>query len=505
MLFIVLPPGAKPKQYGPEAAFLIETDWDDFGYRTTFRLLYRRSGTFAAVGQVKIGQFGMPENGGPSLPERFDHLDSTFFSVGQDDTYYQALRELGVASTVLAALCDIAFDPALFQEVQSEHVTRRSLLRSIQPSTVTRQFRRIARGGLRVIEYAFSYTAPPSDPIVVPLQLDFKVFPDVSPPTNVHALIGSNGVGKTRLLQHLARAVADGSALPHEVGQVTNSLASLANDPLFTNLISIAFSAFDPLNPVRSTKGIHHAHVTLQRMPVADPTSPGRNLADPANQFAQVVQTLTGARLERWQKAVSTLGSDPLFRDAGVGGAAPMIPGIPEVRSADPVSLFNGLSSGHKIVLLAITRLADLVSERTLVLIDEPETHLHPPLLAAFVRALSDLLVDRNGVAIIATHSPVVLQETPRRCVWKLYRSGDVMKAERPAIETYGENVGILTHEAFGLEITRSGFHEEVRQAVADGMSYEEIIEWLEGQLGGEGRSLARALIALRDRREGSR
>jgi len=36
-------------------------------------------------------------------------------------------------------------------------------------------------------------------------------------------------------------------------------------------------------------------------------------------------------------------------------------------------------------------------------------------------------------------------------------------------------------------------------------MSYEEIIEWLEGQLGGEGRSLARALIALRDRREGSR
>ncbi|MGW0710511.1 AAA family ATPase [Streptomyces sp. NPDC002643] len=505
MQFTVLPAGTVPTRRGPEAAFLTQTLWEDHGYRTTFLLLHRKGGNITGIGQVKIGRFGMQEGDGPSLPEQFDRLDATYFSVGQDDTYYEALRELGVASTILGALCDIAFDSALFQQVQNEDVTQRSLLRSIQPSTVTRQFRRIARGGLRVIEYAFSYTAPPVDPLAVPLQLDFKVFPEVSPPTNVHALIGSNGVGKTRLLQNLARAVADGSAQPHEVGEVTNSLASLANEPLFTNLVSIAFSAFDPLNPVRATKGIHHAHVTLYQMPVADSMLPGRSLTDPAYQFAQVMQTLTGARLERWHKAVSTLGSDPLFRDAQVAAAAPMVPGIPEVRSTDPLALFNRLSSGHKIVLLAITRLADLVSERTLVLIDEPETHLHPPLLAAFMRALTDLLVDRNGVAIIATHSPVVLQETPRRCVWKLYRSGDMVKAERPAIETYGENVGILTHESFGLEITRTGFHQEVRQAVDDGMSYEEIIDWLEGQLGGEGRSLARALIALRDQREGGR
>lgn len=59
---------------------------------------------------------------------------------------------------------------------------------------------------------------------------------------------------------------------------------------------------------------------------------------------------------------------------------------------------------------------------KTLVLIDEPESHLHPPLLSAFIRALSDLLLDRNGLSIIATHSPVVLQEVPKRCVWKINR-----------------------------------------------------------------------------------
>jgi predicted ATP-dependent endonuclease of OLD family len=79
--------------------------------------------------------------------------------------------------------------------------------------------------------------------------------------------------------------------------------------------------------------------------------------------------------------------------------------------------LFGALSTGHKIVLLTITRLVETVDERSIVLFDEPEAHLHPPLLSALIRALSELLISRNGVAIVATHSPVVLQEVPRTCV----------------------------------------------------------------------------------------
>ena len=93
--------------------------------------------------------------------------------------------------------------------------------------------------------------------------------------------------------------------------------------------------------------------------------------------------------------------------------------------------IYRGLSSGHKIVLLSITKLVENMEEKTLVLMDEPEAHLHPPLLAAFVRALSDLLINRNGVAIIATHSPVVLQEVPRSCVWKIVRHGRAEGEER--------------------------------------------------------------------------
>ncbi|MEN2590199.1 AAA family ATPase, partial [Acinetobacter baumannii] len=47
------------------------------------------------------------------------------------------------------------------------------------------------------------------------------------------------------------------------------------------------------------------------------------------------------------------------------------------------------MSSGHAIVLFTITRLVDVVGEKSLVLFDEPEVHLHPPLLSAFLRTLS--------------------------------------------------------------------------------------------------------------------
>lgn len=166
-------------------------------------------------------------------------------------------------------------------------------------------------------------------------------------------------------------------------------------------------------------------------------------------------------------------------------------------------SLFGKLSSGHKIVLLTITRLVETVEERSLILLDEPEAHLHPPLLSAFIRALSDLLINRNGVAIIATHSPVVLQEVPRSCAWKLRRTGSETNAERPEIETFGENVGVLTREVFGLEVTQSGFHKLVGNAVESQASFDSVLDRFNDQLGAEARAIARGLIATRDMENG--
>lgn len=161
------------------------------------------------------------------------------------------------------------------------------------------------------------------------------------------------------------------------------------------------------------------------------------------------------------------------------------------------MDLFKKLSSGHAIILLTITRIFEKIEEKTLVLLDEPESHLHPPLLSSFMRALSDLLIKKNAVAIIATHSPVVLQEVPKSCVWRLSRFGLEAKAERFDIETFGETIGTLTKEIFGLEVNKSGFYAMLDNSVKkeDGVSYDDIMKDYGDQLGSEARLLVRALL----------
>ena len=192
---------------------------------------------------------------------------------------------------------------------------------------------------------------------------------------------------------------------------------------------------------------------------------------------------------------MSMLESDPIFNEAEVEELAEANMGDLE---GNATQLFRRFSAGHKIVLLIITKLVEVVEERTLVLLDEPEAHLHPPLLAALVRAISDLLIDRNGVAIVATHSPVVLQEVPAKCAWKLFRAGASVGAVRPDLETFGENVGTLTRDVFGLEVSRSGFHHMLQEAVNKFSNYEEVLDAFRGNLGAEAKAIVRAMLATK-------
>ncbi|MER5632298.1 AAA family ATPase [Streptomyces nitrosporeus] len=488
---------------------MITDNWDDwFRFSTLYELVYRDdSGTNHSIGQVKIGQFGMrPDQSRPDLPSAFETLDDRFFSLGQDDSYYVNLKKLGadVRDEALRALRDVALDESIFRRALDEDVTGVSLLRSVTRSTVVGQFRRLAKGGVRLSRYEFSYSlpAPPGGSGDAP-DLDFSVTPGSKPPTNIHVLIGRNGVGKTHLLNHMTRALAEERAPQHEVGTFTMR-GTPGEGGAFANVVSVTFSAFDPFEPLSQPRnqstGMQYKYIGLKTISRGDDKArPPKDWKALAREFSLSVKVcIQGARLTRWRKALETLEADPIFGDARVADLADSASDDAELshRASD---LFRKLSSGHKIVLLTVTRLVETVEERSLVLLDEPEAHLHPPLLSAFTRALSDLLVNRNGVAIIATHSPVILQEVPRNCAWKLRRSGFDVVAERPMVETFGENVSVLTREIFGLEVTRAGFHRLIGDAVTKGGSYEQILADFGGQVGAEARSLIRALVVARD------
>jgi hypothetical protein len=509
--FSVLPWRSRPPAGARAQAYLVSDSWDDFGFKTLSHLVYiDADGERIDIGTVKIAAFGMgPGPARTDLPQIFEALPASHFSLGQDGDYYERLNALGdsVRDDVLVGLRDIASDLDLLEGALSESVTGVSLLRSVSVASVRGQFHRLAQGGARLSSYNFSYILPPgSGTTIQSAALSFAVEPESQPPTNIHVLIGRNGVGKTRLLHLMSRAVLKDKQGPGVVGHFT-SASEIAEDA-FANLVSVTFSAFDDFEPMperqNKTQGLPYAHIGLKRPSGSDgkPVSP-KSFSQLSAEFVKSVRLCrNGARAGRWRRALEMLEADPIFNDANVAALADDKSGDASddedhfARAGSQV--FARLSSGHKIVLLTITRLVETVEERSLVLLDEPETHLHPPLLSAFVRSLSDLLTDRNGVAIVATHSPVILQEVPRSCVWKVRRSGVITEVERPELETFGESVGILTREVFGLEVTHSGFHRLLADAVDDASYYEPVINRFGGQLGAEALALVRALVATK-------
>lgn len=510
MRFDVLPVRGRPPSSARSRGYLVTDDWDDYSYKTMyFLVVVDEEGKRHDIGSVKIGRFGMAVPSRVDIPERFNALDDQHFSVAQDDSYYTNLNQLGdsVRDEVIAALNDVAVDGGLFARALQERVTGVSLLRSVTPASVLGQFARLARGGARLSGFHFSYQAPRVKYGSAAPLLDFVVEPESEPPTNIHVLIGRNGVGKTHLIQLMSRALVVHDAAPTEVGEFLTANDE-ADAAAFANLVSVSFSAFDEFEPlpVRQNKasGLQYSYVGLKRRNRSEgkPTAPKSPSALSAEFVKSVRLCYQGPRTGRWLRALRMLEADPIFADADIAALAEdsAQAADDESRTGTASSLFKSLSSGHKIVLLTITRLVETVEERSLVLLDEPEAHLHPPLLSAFVRALSDLLVNRNGVAIVATHSPVVLQEVPTRCVWKVRRSGGTVVVERPDIETFGENVGVLTREVFGLEVTQSGFHKLIADAVGQEPGFDDVVERFGGNLGSEAIAIARALVAERDR-----
>ena len=212
---------------------------------------------------------------------------------------------------------------------------------------------------------------------------------------------------------------------------------------------------------------------------------------------------LQGVRRDRWHACLDILESDPLFKEAEVASLSEVSSGEftdDTEWQGDVRKLLQRLSSGHLIVLLIITRLIEVTEERSLTLIDEPEAHLHPPLISAFIRAVSFLMSERNGVAVVATHSPVVLQEIPSNSVWMINRTGRFMSAYRPEGETFGENVGLLTREVFSYELLNTGFYRMIADAVKGYDDFDHLLAAFEGQLGGEARALTRSLLRQKNK-----
>ncbi|PDZ28250.1 hypothetical protein CON85_12240 [Bacillus toyonensis] len=84
---------------------------------------------------------------------------------------------------------------------------------------------------------------------------------------------------------------------------------------------------------------------------------------------------------------------------------------------------FSQMSSGELTMFFRFFPLIDKICDESVILIDEPETHLHPRWIKNYINLIVKLFGDFKVHIIIATHSPLIASDVPKECIVGLKRN----------------------------------------------------------------------------------
>lgn len=504
--YVIAPRGNITAKSYPSFA-LRQDNWNDYRFQTQYQLYYLADPASEPVfiDSVKILKKGQTAEDGLLITDDFVSLSNNFCSLGQSLDYYERLSHLGedVRDNVLTSLKDLVLYPSLAEKFSNEEGWKTSLFRDhpeeyrseliiLAKALLSQDYTKVAAEDLQ-----FSFTIPEWEDEV---EFDFTAPSIISSPfsrekeplpSRVIALIGRNGSGKSTFLSRLARvchaSVSDRKRKLKKVGYIAPVETG------FTRIITFSYSAFDSFHLPGISKnereqiaqdvqegegrfifcGLRDVSLELKqelsktiKEQAAEglPDRTNKTLLKPIEVLAEeFVRTLAliekNGNPELMNTALDILCSDVSFSD------------FVECKNFSALQeagkdLYLMCSTGHKIALQIIANLVAYTVPRCLVLLDEPETHLHPPLLASLMHAIRHILDVRKSFCIVATHSPVVVQETLAKHVMIVERHGESVQIKRPLIETFGENIGTLTSEVFGFLPTVTDYHKILRLLV---------------------------------------
>lgn len=441
--------------------FLNSITWDDYGHKTSFNLHYvDKDGAYSSIGKVKICK----KNANKTLdviPKSFLSLDSNYCSLGQETSYYSEIKRiLGEDAMVfLYAMKDAAVFSRISDDFENDLGFRHSLLRDNSADTALNLGRYVLAGFNPDDRVNFTYKTrlAYSSNYNFNIKFDFGRINQEDNFNRVIAIIGENGVGKTSLLSNLAKSIANQQKdcfLPHY--------------PLFTKVVAVSYSMFDRFYDIDARAfnfeycGMHNNEGGLMNL---------EQLKARHKRNAETINALNrGRNLKKF-----------------LGNILPndMLEGLFEECSSFKYDVYEDyygkMSSGQTMLTNLIIDITANVRSNCLIMIDEPEVHLHPNAITQIINVVNLVCERFSSCCIMATHSPLVIQSLLSRNVLIMERDIDGMPIVRQMrVESLGENLTTINEEIFSNGERDKYYRQLIKKAVEGKESMEQVLQELQ-------------------------
>jgi ABC-type multidrug transport system ATPase subunit len=442
---------------------LLHDNWDDFTYKTSVVIQFCASpAEREIIGATKIMSETMDKRVWEVLPDSFTELPATFCSFSRNEDYYFGLKNRFPTqyNSILHAVRDAGIFPRIAERFEDSNIFKRSLIRENEDEKLWREIRfKLAGISIRdAFRFRYDFKPPYADD-GIDLDFNFIYGDDVEIEHRIYALIGKNGTGKTRILSGIAQELSHDH--PNCIGPFK---------PLYSKIFTLSYSIFDRFDIQSGNSAFNYVYCGLKK-------NKNEHLTD-AELRERLLRSATeiGNRslTDHWHGVLRNfIHQDVLSMMFSNGGTFKFEP-------RDLNHALERLSSGQHILLYVLTEMLAQIRNDSLILYDEPETHLHPNAISELMNSILDLVERFKSFCIIATHSPLVVQSLQSRNVYIINREENVIELRLTDKESFGENLTVITEDIFGNKSVDKDYLLLLNDLKEKGHSYKDIIEMLE-------------------------
>lgn len=528
--------------------FLIEeNDWNDYGYKTLYYIhaTPKLTGgtTNKYLGGIRIMKFDQSTDDIYLLRKEFKtnglifrFLPQNYVSLSLDNDFYENIKSLlRTPNERLAFVSSLHMvlgpDTPLYGHVQNMECFNLSLLRDSSINDfVIQQGRKIMLSEEITFDLrtqSFTIKFPDSDEI----KFDFCAIKGLSDsetiPNGIIAMIGKNGSGKSTSLYEIAKILYSSPdtrrLISERVGKLGNNAIGIAK------LIMFSYSAFDNFILPGSTKeecsmlidGLNdntgrfvfcglrdvfmdmkdflESNYDVSKEEFLNKSSYQRfdniNLKNPkklGEEYVKVIKFITNSdKVDLWNSFLKSIREQQQELWSAVKDVSAPIYLYEQNLIEEYEIRFNSLSTGYKFIMHAMSHLIAYCDNNNLILFDEPENHLQPPLLSFMISQMRIILAKYRSVMLISTHSPIILQEVFSSNVIIVNRKGAKRVFSRPTIQTYGESFGAITSDVFNINSDNTSYFQSIEGLyeewnMSEARSLKDMVSSFEERLGME-------------------